>query len=76
MLELALISPNVLSYNEAWVYCLTLDYNGHKDWRMPTFNEWGSRNELLGWYEPELRWGDYIHMVASQKMPVIPVRDI
>jgi hypothetical protein len=24
-----------LGYNEAWLYCLTLNHNGHKDWRMP-----------------------------------------
>jgi hypothetical protein len=51
MIEFAPTFFPQLTYDEAWVYCLTLDYNGHNDWRMPTHKEWASRNELLGWYE-------------------------
>lgn len=27
-------SGTKISYLEAWLYCLTLDHNGYKDWRM------------------------------------------
>lgn len=27
------------TWDDAWMYCLTLDYDGHKDWRMPTASE-------------------------------------
>jgi len=36
MIEFSNFSTHKLQYYEAWLYCLTLDCHGHKDWRMPT----------------------------------------
>jgi len=36
MLEFALVTQHSMTYSEAWLYCITLDYAGRKDWRMPT----------------------------------------
>lgn len=33
-------------YKIAWLYCLTLDYNGHKDWRLPTDIEYTSCKDI------------------------------
>ena len=40
MIERAPFVDHYLTHDEAELYCLTLDYNGHKDWRLPTFNEY------------------------------------
>lgn len=50
--ENALISETEMTYAEALLYCRFLDYNGHKDWRMPTNGEYFSTcGEVLGcWY--------------------------
>jgi hypothetical protein len=29
----------VLTYDEAWLYCVTLTHNGYRDWRIPTPEE-------------------------------------
>ena len=57
-----------LTYNEAWLYCITLDYDGHKDWRMPTSIEY---NDLprKGWYVERI-------MTYQVSMGVIPIRDV
>lgn len=36
MIEFSNFSTHKLQYYEAWLYCLTLDRHGRKDWRMPT----------------------------------------
>ena len=52
------LKSEYMSFDMAWVYCLTLTYKGHKDWRMPTYEEWQSYNRIVGWhqsaYKPEL----------------------
>jgi len=54
-----------LTYNEAWLYCITLDYDGHKDWRMPTSIEY---NDL-----PHRGW--YVERYGNDIWAVTPVRD-
>jgi hypothetical protein len=70
MIEIADMSPHQLTYTEAWMYCVTLEYDGHKDWRMPTFLEWSNSSELLGWYE------NMLFRNATSVRAVCPVRDI
>jgi hypothetical protein len=38
MLEFA-IEFQVLSYNEAWLYCVTCTHNNKYDWRYPTIGD-------------------------------------
>jgi hypothetical protein len=50
MIELALRTRKVMSYDEALLYCQFLDYDGHKDWRLPTWVEYNEYSSLYGWY--------------------------
>jgi hypothetical protein len=57
-----------MSYDEAILYCRFLDYNGHRDWRMPTIPE----ARLIG----SLGWGQDDHdMEFASNLTVTPVRD-
>ena len=40
MIELAQVTQHSMIYSEAWLYCITLDYDAHKDWRMPSISEY------------------------------------
>lgn len=52
MLELAIRPQEEMDYDTAWLYCLTLDYNGHKDWRLPTGTEYSITDALsFSWFE-------------------------
>jgi hypothetical protein len=71
MLEIGPCSPHKLILDEAWLYCITLEHNGHRDWRLPTWHEMNSHQmrNYSGWtnpYRPTLRF----------QMLVYPVRDI
>lgn len=37
-IDLAPNSP-LLTYDEAWLYCITLTYDNKYDWRMPTIQD-------------------------------------
>jgi hypothetical protein len=60
MLEIAPKTTNKMSYDAAVIYCRFLDYNGHRDWRLPTPEEWSRTNIVWGvWYESkqgEFNW--------------------
>jgi hypothetical protein len=58
-----------MTVDEAFLYCITLQYNGYNDWRLPTEFEYGYYAGLsFSWYtdrdQSEFNW------------PAIPVRDI
>ena len=57
------------TYDIAFLYCLTLSYAGHKDWRMPTIMEYSSSSDFrLCWYQDD----EY----AGKKLwHTVPVRD-
>jgi hypothetical protein len=55
-----------LTYEEAELYCQFLEYNGHRDWRIPTLDE--HSEELTGWYSPQTS--------VVYRMHVTPVRSI
>jgi hypothetical protein len=40
MIEVAPVLKFNLLYDEAWLYCATLTYDNHYDWRMPTSDEY------------------------------------
>jgi hypothetical protein len=69
-LECAPVSNNMMSYNEAVLYCRFLKFNGHIDWRMPTRDEYMQIKTLPGWYVG--RVSDYWH---NPVYTVSPVRD-
>jgi hypothetical protein len=69
MIEKAPRSKNEMSYDEALLYCQFLEYDSHRDWRLPTYTEWSDHADIWGWYsgDPEARSGVY---------RVVPVRSI
>lgn len=69
MIELAPLSKEELTYDEAILYCTFLDYNGHTDWRLPTRVEYLDVIGISGWYDG--RDGEWV-----PKWKVCPVRDI
>jgi hypothetical protein len=71
MLEVAPRSKNYMTYEEAILYCQFLEYNGHRDWRMPTRDEYSSNA-----YH-DARVGDwYIDRTVCYASWVTPVRDV
>lgn len=73
-LPIQLAPPHrVETYDQAWLYCLTLVHKGYKDWRMPTFEEWRVS------YDSDIRNASYCKELTSTyytKTCVSPVRDI
>ena len=73
MIELAPIHESVLDYDQAFLYCLTLSYNNHKDWRLPTNPEYAKTNEI-----PTGSW--YIHrsggVIYDTRARTVPVRTL
>ena len=70
MIEYAQITDDNMTYDEAVLYCQFLDYNGHRDWRLPTLVEWclcksSNNNE---WYVDDIT-------KDTGSWPVLPVRD-
>jgi len=72
MIELGYESNRMMSYDEALLYCMTLSYKGHYDWRLPVASEaifefaiWVDENSIL-----------FAKSHPYVKYPAIPVRDI
>ena len=73
MIDIAPSSSNTMTYEEALLYCQFLEYDGHRDWRMPTEEEWINLDhiELMSW------WFDDINIKNDDIfLSVVPVRDI
>ena len=66
MIEFAPRSKNVMTYDEALLYCQFLDYGDHKDWRLPVEDEYSSNN-MHCWY---------LNDTESGIWSVVPVRDV
>lgn len=62
-----------LTVHEAWLYCLTLDYAGHKDWRLPTWDEYLYYRQICGWHQHDSFQLDV--NTATDKHAVTPVRN-
>lgn len=69
MIEYAPVSKNKMTYDEAIVYCQFLKYNGYRDWRLPTREDYFLFGNIYGWYLDRER-------TANSEHPVKPVRDI
>ena len=65
-----------LTKDEAWLYCLTLEHNGHKDWRMPrrsdNYNRGAGTNDF--WYD-EKNFEPYFSDDTDRWWYAFPVRD-
>jgi hypothetical protein len=70
MIELAPMSENNMTYDEAVLYCQFLEYNGHTDWRLPTYDEYqNAEHNIWGWFLNRDR-------PNSLRWRVCPVRDV
>lgn len=77
-IKLAPRSENQMTYKEAVLYCQFLEYNGHRDWRLPTYAEfcqyimsgWNPNSSGLVWFVND-KFFDEIN-----EWYVNPVRDI
>ena len=58
-----------MTYDEALVYCFFLDYNGHKDWRLPTLDEYCQLGRAVGWYTGRIG-------AIDSRLLVFPVRTL
>lgn len=68
MIEFAIRSQKEMVYDQAFLYCLTLEYNGHKDWRLPTGTEYAITDILsFCWFEERK---------TGERWVCQPVRDI
>lgn len=56
-------------YEEAQLYCFSLNIDGKTGWRLPTYDEWGDHHELYGWFRGKIAGN-------RAKFTIIPVRDI
>jgi len=63
-------SPQRMSYDEAFLYCMTSTENGYKDWRLPISNESGNLSSILVWCD------DDIYKDTENEFFAIPVRTI
>ena len=69
MIALAPRSEYRMTYEEAILYCQFLEYDGHRDWRIATSEEY-STQLTTGWY-----LNDPVQQ-TNYSYYVIPVRDI
>lgn len=49
MIELAPPTQDTMTRDQAELYCITLTYNGHYDWRLPTYREYTSMPPYAIW---------------------------
>jgi hypothetical protein len=61
-------------YTTAWLICLTMEHNGHKDWRLPTWYDYINSAELHDcWYEDDFYTvyiGKNVFAVRSKEAPL------
>jgi hypothetical protein len=72
MIDFAELPDYRFTYNEAFLYCITLSYNGHKDWRMPTHDEYMNCKEIAS---ESFDDSDDPKDIKA-KYPIVPVRDV
>jgi|694.fasta_scaffold00172_67 hypothetical protein len=75
MLEYAPVFNNYLYHDEAILYCQFLEYNGHRDWRIPTTEEY----HYWQMYVDQVRTARCWHtgmLIPWLAYYVLPVRDV
>jgi hypothetical protein len=69
MIEIAPIDRDlILTYDEAMLYCFSLNIGGKLGWRLPTKDEWYDTTALMGCW--------YIDRPSKGKWLIAPVRDL
>ncbi len=63
-------SPQRMPYDEAFLYCMTSNENGYKDWRLPFEHETRDLTTLLIWCNEDI-FKDTDHQYYA-----IPVRTV
>jgi hypothetical protein len=75
MIELAPVALHRMTFDDAVLYCQFLDYNGYRDWRLPTtveFFAYSSTGLVASWFSD-----DDDHVKGPNTIyTVMPVRDI
>lgn len=68
-IEIGPISPEAMSYDNAILYCFSINIDGKIGWRIPTLDEYLASN-AMGWYiRDSLRHSGGLYNVT-------PVRDL
>lgn len=73
MIEIGVPSKKQMTYDEAVLYVLTCEQNGHTDWRMPTDEEWVEHAPSVGPWAAE---DDKVSEYNGELYVALPVRDI
>lgn len=68
MIEIAEELTELMTYNNAILYCQFLEYRGHNDWRMPTKKECDDYH-IISWCQMIIQFDD-------GDWAIVPVRDI
>jgi formylglycine-generating enzyme required for sulfatase activity len=63
-----------LTYNEAWLYCLTLSFDGRKNWRLPTQEEYDNYDTIKVHSCYEYGNDDYSKYMLRQVQAVCDVK--
>ena len=75
MIMIAQRSKVELTFNKAFLYCLTLNHRGYKDWRMPSWNErLNDMNTFAFTWDDSDEYDDDAYI--SETFGVVPVRDV
>ena len=79
-IDIGPMSNNMLSLDEAWLYCACLYHGGYSDWRMIDYNEVAQVTALndielpVLWHLSDLKLSRATR--AGVKWRIIPVRDL
>lgn len=83
MIEYAPSNNELITYEEAILYCSFCNHGGYNDWRMPTFDEWiehrvgvSSNDKLYRWYVTRERELMIHQQLELHKWYIAPVRYI
>lgn len=74
MFEQGPVAKKLLTYEDAVLYCMFLEYNGYNDWRLPTKDEFDIMHKRDGswcWDASDLNGRDHSD---GELLRTIPVR--
>ena len=75
MIEIAPRTTFDMSFDDAFLYCITLYYNGYSDWRLPTHFEYCATHDLImSWHEE--RYEKESRINSDWTWAATPVRDL
>lgn len=77
MIEIAPMSDEMITYDQAFLYTLTCTHHGCYDWRLPTLNEWLYHSpNIVGWDDKGADVRAFTDSGATHQRYVTPVRTI